>query len=512
MTDSTISRTRTQQDDDWLKPEAGAGAGGLGSSLSTLWERKLVVALIVAVCVGAAVAATLTSTKEYTAHAQVLVTPLPQGDSTTIGLGVLRDSGAPDRDIVTATQLVANQSIAAGVVRHLGFGSPQRLLDRVRVEPVGQSNVIDVAARAPTPRGAATLADAFVTEAIARRTTAILREIDTATRTLRAQIARIARDGNQAGQALADLRQRVAALSALRATRSPEFHVQAFAGIPSGASSPGVARAITVAGLIGVALGVVAAFALRAIDSRLRREAQVRDLFRLPVLTRVPTDPGARRRRLPLTPPDVSPASGEAYRRLRSVVSAVPGRWPASRSILIAGTSPREGRTTTAINLASAVADSGLSVILLEADIRRPSIARSLGIATSPTSADVVTGAIPLEDALIAVDGTDGRLRVLISAEDGSWAAQAFSLQAGDLITDAREMADVVVVDAPPLAETAELLPLSRAVDDIILVARLGRTDLTRLREVATTLRENDLRPVGVVVVGVRGPARSARS
>jgi non-specific protein-tyrosine kinase len=158
------------------------------------------------------------------------------------------------------------------------------------------------------------------------------------------------------------------------------------------------------------------------------------------------------------------------------------------------------------------VADSGLSVILLEADIRRPSIARSLGIATSPTSADVVTGAIPLEDALIAVDGTDGRLRVLISAEDGSWAAQAFSLQAGDLITDAREMADVVIVDAPPLAETAELLPLSRAVDDIVLVARLGRTDLTRLREVATTLRENDLRPVGVVVVGVRGPARSARS
>ncbi|MCW3015457.1 MAG: lipopolysaccharide biosynthesis protein, partial [Solirubrobacterales bacterium] len=361
MTESTTAKAVTQRDDDWIKPETGTG--NLGSYLATLWERKFVIAVIVAVCVGAAVAATLASSKEYTAHAQLLVTPLPQGDTTTVGLGLLRDSGAPDRDIVTATQLIANRTVAAGVRGRLGIASrPERLLDRVRAEPVGQSNVVDVAAQAPTPRGASALANAFVAEAIARRTIDIRREIDAATRALQAQTQRVARDGNGAGQAIAELRQRMTALDALRATDSPELHIQALAGIPSTASSPRLVRAIAVAGLIGLALGVVAAFALQAIDPRLRREAQVRDLFRLPVLTRVPAVRSARGQKLPLTPAQASSASNEAYRRLRSMVSAVPSRWLSSRSVLIAGTSPGEGRTTTAINLASAFATSGRNV------------------------------------------------------------------------------------------------------------------------------------------------------
>jgi Mrp family chromosome partitioning ATPase/capsular polysaccharide biosynthesis protein len=511
MTDSAIVKAPTQQVDDWIKPEAGTG--NLGSYLATLWERKLVIVIIVAVCVDAAVVAILASSREYTAHAQVLVTPLPEGDAATVGLGLLRDSGAPDRDVVTATQFIANRNVATGAGRRLGTASrPEMLLNRIRVEPVAQSNVVDVAAKASTPSSAAMLANAFVLEAIARRTNAIRSQSDAATAALRAQIRRVARDGNGAGQAVADLRQRVAALDALRATRSPELHVEAFAGLPSGPSSPKVARVIAVAGLIGVALGVVAAFALQAIDPRLRREAQVRDLFRLPILTRVPADRAARGRALPLTPSDVSPATGEAYRRLRSMISAVPGRWLSSRSILIAGTSAREGRTTTAINLASAIAASGRNVILLEADFRRPSIARTLGIATSPTSVDVMTGAISLQEALVEVEETDGRLQVLTSPDHGSWDADALWLQPGDLIAIADGMADVVVVDAPPLAESAELLPLARAVDDIVLVTRLRCTDLARLRDLGATLRDDELRPTGIVIVGVRNQIGSGRS
>jgi Mrp family chromosome partitioning ATPase len=296
---------------------------------------------------------------------------------------------------------------------------------------------------------------------------------------------------------------RIAELDSLRGEPSPEFHpAGGRAAIPSRASSPKVARTVVAAGLIGITLGAIAAFVLQAVDPRLRREGQLRERFRLPVLTRVPSERAGRRRKAPLMPVDLSAQGTEAYRSLRRTIEAMPGTLLGPRSILIAGTSKGEGKTTTAINLASAFAAAGRSAILLPGDLSHlshPSLARSLEPAGARSSDDVGGGTVTLEDAMVTTEGTDGR-RVLAGPADGEAGS---SRQPADVPAEAQAMADVVIVDAPSTADVSLLLQFAHHVDAIVLVARLNHTRLQRLRDLADTLHDNRLQPAGTVVVGV---------
>jgi capsular polysaccharide biosynthesis protein len=502
MTERAIAGPPAQQDDHWIRPDPDGG--NLASYLRTLWERRWLVCATVVACIGTALAVALAPDKEYTAHSRLLVTPLPQGDSNPVSLGLLRDSGTPDRDIVTATQLVTTRSVAARAARQLRLtGTPQQLLDRVRAEPVAQSNVLDIAARGSTPREAAALADAFASATIAERAAALRRQIDAATARVAAQIRSFFPRGDPTGTTRRELRRRAAELNARRAEPSPEFHPTGGAPVAPRASSPSIARAIGAAALIGLTLGTIAAFVRQAFDPRLRREAQVRELLHLPVLARVPKERAGRRKADPLTTGDLSPRGTEAYRQLRGAIEAVPGHWLGPRSVLIAGTAHGEGRTTTALNLASAFAFVGRSAILLEGDLRHPSAAENLAPQGPHTSGDVVNGSVSLEDALVAVGDHEGRLHVLAGAVGGPGAAEGFSHSAAGLLADAQSLADIVIVDAPLPADASVLLPLASHVDDIVLVARLGHTELPRLRELATMLQDHGLRPAGTVIIGV---------
>ena len=77
------------------------------------------------------------------------------------------------------------------------------------------------------------------------------------------------------------------------------------------------------------------------------------------------------------------------------------------------------------------------------------------------------------------------------------------------MIERARELADFVIVDSPPLTDVIDALPLASYVDDVLIVVRLGRTDLTRLRHLAELLAENDIEPAGFAVVGAPRPTGS---
>jgi ATPases involved in chromosome partitioning len=255
-----------------------------------------------------------------------------------------------------------------------------------------------------------------------------------------------------------------------------------------------------------VILGIMASFLARVLDPRLRREEQLRSLFRLPILTRVPIG-GTTRGAGPLAPNALTPGASEAYRTLRATLS---GKLRAgdSASIFITGSVPSEGKTTSAINLASSFALAGDSVILIEGDLRLPAIGKALGVTAERGVVSVLIENSTLEDALVPAPTLGGNLRLLLADYSGPGnAAELFTLpSAARLIEDAKRLAKVVIIDSPPLAEIVDTLPLAVRADSVVVVARLGRSNVNRIKQLGELLAENGIRPAGFAVLGVPRP------
>jgi receptor protein-tyrosine kinase len=214
----------------------------------------------------------------------------------------------------------------------------------------------------------------------------------------------------------------------------------------------------------------------------------------------------------PLGPAALSPMTLEAYRTLRGTLAARRRAAGAdSRVILVTGSSPSEGKTTTAINLASSLAMAGASVILIEADLRRPAIGTALDLRVESGVASVLLESVPLENALVSVPGFDSNLGVLLANYDGGWISDLFSLpMAHNLLADARGIADYVILDSPPLADVIDALPLAEHADDVVVVARIGTTHLKKLDQLGELLAENEIKPAGFALIGTRRPSRSS--
>jgi capsular exopolysaccharide synthesis family protein len=247
------------------------------------------------------------------------------------------------------------------------------------------------------------------------------------------------------------------------------------------------------------------------LDPLLRREEQLRRLYGLPILARVPKEPrGAAGK--PLSPAELTSAAAEAYRTLRGTLAVSRRRGSGdeeSRAILITGSSPAEGKTTTAINLATSLAAAGNSVILIEADLRRPAIGAALDIECTYGIVSVLIESVPLQDALVTSPAFGSNLGMLLADYEGGWISELFTLPAAPgLLDDARRLADYVIVDSPPLSDVIDALPLATYVDEVLVVASIGRTNLSKLSQLGELLAENGIKPLGFAVLGVARPAQ----
>src|SRR5207245_2907890 len=130
--------------------------------------------------------------------------------------------------------------------------------------------------------------------------------------------------------------------------------------------------------------------------------------------------------------------------------------------------SPTEGKTRTAINLASSLALAGNTVILIEADLRRPAIGEALEVSATHGTGSVLLGMASFQDALVETRAYGRYLRLLLAdksgAASGFMADQLFLPAAQDLVQEAKQLADYVIVDSPPLSEVLDALPLPQPV------------------------------------------------
>ena len=489
-------------DAQWLKPRMEQQ--GLGRYLQILQERIWLIVGILAVTTGVSLAYVLTADKVYETESDLLITPVPRSDPALSGLSLLRESNYPTREVESAARLVTTRSVAEGVREELNLDrSARSLLNDVRAEPVAGSNILAITARANDPELASDLANTFGEVAISERTKELHSQLDTKIESLRKLIKSTPRE-DSAGEVTGrgELRAQKTQLETLRAGKDPTMRVVTMAPVPTRPVAPRPLFSISAGILSGLILGIGGAFVLQSIDPRIRREEQLRNLYRIPILARIPTEKRGKKGRC-LVPDDLSPPTLESYRTLRASLMAFQRGREGSRSILITGSSPGEGKTTTTINLAYALAHIGKRVILVEADLRRPAIGTALGIHADFGVTSVLLDDIALNDALIDVPNVGPGLRVLLAGSPASGADIALSLPTSQtLIDEATALADFVIIDSPPLAEVTDALPIAQYVDDVLLVVRLGKTRLTKLVELGEVLARHDIKPMGFAVTG----------
>jgi Mrp family chromosome partitioning ATPase len=480
---------------DWVRPRAEVQ--GARRSWEALRAGRWLIVLTVGIALGTTLIYLAIARPVYEASANLLVTPVAADDPDLQGLGLIPASSDPTRDVETASLLVRTPEVARRVNVRLQLDRSARSLIRdVTAEPVAQSNIVTVRAQGSSGEQAARLANAFAQGVVAQRTAVLHRQLDRLIPQLERRERALPPAERRAENALS--RQR-AVYETLRESRDPTIRVATTADVPEAPIRPRPVLSFVLAGLAGLVLGVGGVFALQLIDPRLSGEDQLRERYRLPVLARVPKDGALRRRR-----GAVSPAVVDAHRMLRVAVSAG-DRDGRPRTAMVTGPSVNDGKSTTAIGLARSLAASGRDVILLEVDLRRPSVARTLGVSAQWGTAAVLTGEVAIEDALVDVGGElRGRLRVLVAQQhSGAWLSEVLSgPDAESLLEQAKDLADWVVVDSPPVNHAIDTLPMARMSDRVVLVVRLGHTKLPQLEELGELVAQHDIRPAGFVVIG----------
>jgi capsular exopolysaccharide synthesis family protein len=262
--------------------------------------------------------------------------------------------------------------------------------------------------------------------------------------------------------------------------------------------------------VFSVLLAVVAAVAADTLDDTVRDPEQVSRVLGAEVIGTLPLVKDWRGRPVELAvrqngkPSLVLPREGdstgyeESIRTLRnSILLADFER--RLRSLLVTSAAPGEGKSTIAAHLALAHAAQGRRTLLIDGDLRRPSVHRRFGVASSPGLSSLLVGEIFWRGAVVP-SGVHPQLDLLPAGPPSRRASDLMGTSLRDLLEEAGRLYDLILVDGPPLLGFAEPLEMATAVDGVLVVARAGETSRKAVGSVLTALRRLRAEVVGLVL------------
>jgi Mrp family chromosome partitioning ATPase len=476
---------------------APTAAGALDPYRQAIRRHPWIVGLVVLVTLAAGIAYTRVRTPEYHTSAQILVTPAAD-DPATIGLPILTDSVDPTRTLQTASTILTSPRAALLAARALGGGmTVSELRAALAVTPQGNQNVVGITATSSDPQLAARMANAYATAALRTRKETLGSQVSTKLASVTARQKALSPTDTATAATLAG---QASTLQSIADGQDPNFSLLQSAAVPAAASGKSTALIVVLALLVGLALGTGFALLLEQLDRRIRDEDELSDLSTLPVLARLPQDRRASDHSLPAV------SSVEALRALQIQLEAR-ARGSAGHVVVVTSASEGDGKTTSAIALAQALASSGRRVVLLDFDLRKCEIGARLGVRSDLLRMLRTDGR--LADVLVPASGTRN-LRVMSppAVGDGGALFDSYTRQLPALIDQARSIADFVIVDTAPLGRVADALRLLAHADDVLLVARPGTTDRREFALTQETLDHLGIIPTGLVLVGgTRGAA-----
>jgi Mrp family chromosome partitioning ATPase/capsular polysaccharide biosynthesis protein len=483
-------------------------------------QRWLILGITAAFVLGA-VGYSMSQTKKYEAETSLSFREIGQD------LGFLGREGvpelAPDQRAAINAQQVKSEGLATRVQKALGTDTTvEELQDAVATEVESRTALVVVKVTDTDPEAAAELANAYADQVVAADTREVRNRLDQVISPLEDEVSGGPDDA--AGAFRESLtQQQISQLRTLREIAEP-VQITTRAEVPDSPSSPKTLRTTALGFVLGLALGLVAAFLRDSLDRRLRQSDEVTSELHLPVVGRVPEealgDPGfAANGNVDL---DKIEPHLEAFRMLRTNLEFLQADSPI-RTVLITSGLPEEGKSTVAMALAGAAAVAGKQVLLVECDLRRPSFAERLGIKREPGLTDYLVGRARPADILQVVDlmspanpnGANGERNPgeveaakMVCIAAGSQAPLPAELLGSErfehFLDKVSKVYDLVVLDSSPILPVVDSLELVPHVDGMLVCVRLSRTTRDEARAAHESLSRLPGRPTGVVVTGVR--------
>jgi capsular exopolysaccharide synthesis family protein len=511
------------------------GSLELGDYLTALRRQWPLLVLVTLLAVGVATVWSLRQTPVYQATASVLVNPLSANPNPP--------TARPDQliNMTNEKQLALSAAVAEGAGKSLrSSATPDELLEHVSGEVPADSQILKISYRDTAPLTAQRGANAFAQAYLDYRKDAVVPQVDRARKTLTDQMNALSAKKHESEEIASnpdtpEAERRNAEASVTVYTRqldnasqelvaleqldlSPGRVIQP-AALPTGPASPRHLLNVGVGAFVGLFLAMAVAFVRDRSDDRLRGRQDLAERLDRPVLASIPKLSRWKRHpdRLGWTRRDPfalvfldepASAAAESYRTLRTRVARLAAQLDIN-SIMVVSPNVGEGKSTTAANLAVALAESDSDVLLVSADLRRPRVHQFFGLPNKSGLANI------LADGSSDGPPVDG-LRSHTASELWSvgvhlWAilsgpriGHASSLMDSDamkeFLKEQRDLFDFVILDCAPALVVADSLALAPLVDAVLVVADAKETRRTAVSQLREQLEHVGGKTIGAVL------------
>ena len=418
-----------------------------------LRNRWVTIAVTALITILAAVAYTLLTTPLYQATTRLFVSTT-SGSSTS---DLYNGNRLSQERVLSYTQLVMGETLAQRTIDRLQLDvSAKDLKAKITAKSKPDTVLIDVSVLDKSPVAARDIANALSDEFVV-----MARELET---------------------------------PVPGAKPDARVVVEQRASVPEYPVVPSKRRNLALGIILGGMLGIVLAFLRDLLDNTVKSQEVVEDITGTGAVGYIPFDKGIVENPAISFDKDNS-STAEAFRKLRTNLQFLTVDHP-PRVIVITSSSPSEGKTTTSINVALALAEADHSVVLVDGDLRRPRLANYLDVLGSVGVSTVLSGAAPLDEVLQQTKFP--RLTVLAAGTTPPNPSELLgSLAAEKMLRDLRARFDYVIIDSAPVLAVTDGAILAAKSDGALVVVRAGKTRRDQLAHAIGMLND-----VGATLLG----------
>jgi polysaccharide biosynthesis transport protein len=488
----------------------------LRTYLAILWRRKWVIAITVAVTVTVVVIITLMATPIYMTSAMLRVATAAGGSVEAVRYN---DIMYADRLMNTYTKIATSSPVLEELTQRLGLDNPPQ----IEVEILANTELMKITVENWNPALAAEIANTLAEILIAQSRELYTGGGKTAQEILSERLAQIEDELNQARREYESLvaqspedSERITAASRsiklkeetyatlleqyerVRITeviRANTVSIIELAVAPQVPSKPRKELNIAVGVMVGLAGGLGLAFLFENLDTTLYTAEQIEAATELSTLGQIPTTTWRQRQ---ITFLNGNSPQGEAFRRLSTNIFTLDHEAPL-QTLLVTSAEPGEGKSTIVANLAFAIAQSGRKIIVVDSDLRLPTLHQIFGLSNEIGLSNVLKQEVTLDEA--EQDSKMPGVRVLTSGPLPANPAELLgSSQMTALIKQLGQQYDLVLLDTPSLLAVTDAAMLAPTVDGVVLVVGRAQVQQGAVRAARQQLADVKARPVGVVV------------